>query len=131
MRTLNEMSGHGRCTPDDSVVSQAQSCCLDRIRENIDRFGAPDAESPAEAFSALCGALPGYSEALPQAKATSKRDLVSLPDDDGGRADLAELLRGRDLEAWTSWRRVCFVLRQTPLLNASGYNLSARTRTPY
>ena len=109
--TLNEMYGHG--TIDNSAVeatpSAAQSSCLARLTAAYCHMGRPpDAyASAAGAFSELCSAPAGYSDAVPAAgkPVPYQSGRVSIPSAGNAPADPSHLLGGEDLLNWQDWRR--------------------------
>ena len=106
VRALNEIYGKGDSFDDHSLrPSACQRACLDQIRNTFANVPAPESCNPVEAYEALCGQRPGYSD-LPQERANYRRELVSLPDPGATAADGELLLKGRDLHAWSSWRHV-------------------------
>ena len=96
--TLNEMYGHG--TIDDSAVeatpSAAQSSCLARLTAAYCHMGRPpdDYASAAGAFSELCSAPAGYSDATPAAgkPVPYQSGRVSIPSAGNAPADPSQLM---------------------------------------
>ncbi len=105
VRSMNEICSKTSASQARSRSSSLQLASLSRICSVYQEESDAECKSAAEAFKALCGSVPGYTDSGVK-QATFKEGLVSLPDPCSKMADGADLLTGSDFEAWRDWRRV-------------------------
>ena len=105
VRSMNEIYSKTSASEAGSRSSSLQLASLSRICSVYQDVSAAECKSAAEAFKALCGSVPGYTDSGVK-QATFKEGLVSLTDPCSKMADGADLLIGSDFEAWRDWRSV-------------------------
>ena len=105
MRSMNEIYSKTSASEAGSRLSSLRLASSSRICSAYQGVSAAECKSAAEAFEALCGSVPGYTDNGVK-QATFKEDLVSLPDPCSKMEDGADLLTVSDFEAWRDWRPV-------------------------
>ena len=106
VQALNEVFSRAPPLGADPVPpTEGQRSSLERIRAAYSDIAPPECKSTAAAFNVLCGSRPGYGAEVPSGAARLRRDSkVSLPPKGLVFADATQLLRGKNLRAWTQWR---------------------------